>query len=300
MKLIKVPIFVFGLLLSSGMVLSCRKESLPDGPEDDKGDGLVFRVESEGYEIPLRKDATAGVFVLDSESYGSVRSNAFVLVGDNGEAVQEEDTLLGPDPAMIYAYSPYSSAWDDALDSVMEFSVEEDQSAELSYVESDLMWSAGVAVQHPLTQVVLSHAMARIMIHMTSHDSEKDMRDVQIMLGGMKTGGYVYLREQVVQTDTSSVSDIICHVMESVDRRTSMAAVVPPQKTASDSLVLKIRIGDSVYDYEVPAAEGFAGGRQYVYAVHMADEDLLFDGCTVSDWTDDGNFVIDMDPSLFR
>lgn len=48
MKLIKVPIIVFGLLLSSGIVLSCRKESLPDGPADDKGGGLVFRVESEG------------------------------------------------------------------------------------------------------------------------------------------------------------------------------------------------------------------------------------------------------------
>lgn len=297
MKFNKIPTLFFGLLLLAGIVLSCRKETTPDMMKDGSCGRLFFCVEAEDYEIPLRKDVTVGLFFSPGEGGGLKRLNEMMVIGENGETLPERDTVVGAVDGLLYAYSPYTVSWEDALESVKEFSVQKDQSAELAYRESDLMWAAEVAVTKPSTKVTLFHAMARIVIHMTSHSPEDDMRNVKVSLCDRVTGCHVFLREQSLQPDTVSVSDVRCHMVDAKDTRASLTAVIPPQSVSGGRLGLKISMAGDTYEYDIPVAETFESGKLYVYALSFADDRFVFEGGNVSDWTDGQDDVLDIDPS---
>lgn len=294
MKLDKVPIFGFGLLLSAGIVLSCGKEPLLEDISGESGGRLVFRVESAGDSVLLRKDAVVGLFFSDAADGALLRTNEVMLVGEDGETMPERDTVVGAAEGLVYAYSPYDSSWDDAMESVKEFVVKADQTTSLDYAGSDLMWTAGVKTARPATEVTLSHAMSRILIHMTSHSPENDMGSVGITLCEMRTGCHVFLPELSLQTDTAVVADIRCHMIDVKDHRASLSAVIPPQDSSGGRLCLEITIGGEAYEYDIPVSESFESGKLYVYALTFADDRFVFENGNVTDWTDGDNGVLDV------
>lgn len=297
MKFNKIPTLFFGLLLLAGIVLSCQKETTPDLLKDGSCGRLFFCVEAEDYEIPLYKDAVVGLFLAADEGTGPSRSNEIMVIGENGGTSAERDTVVGSSSGLLYAYTPYDSTWGDALVNVKEFFVHKDQSTSLGYLESDLMWAAGVAAASPVTKMSLSHAMSRIMIHLTSHSPEDDLESVEVSLLGVNTGSHVFLREMSLQTDSDSITDVRCNMVDSGEMRVSMSAVIPPQESASGRLYMSIGIGGEVYDYDIPVSDTFESGKLYVYALTFADDGLVFEGGNVTDWTDGENGVLDADPS---
>lgn len=289
----KVPIFILGLLLLSGMVLSCQKESLSEASCNELSGRLVFNVESDGDRVLLRKDAVVGLFLSDVAGDALLRVNEVMPIGENGETMPERDTVVGASDGLVHAYCPYDASWDDALESVKEFSVKTDQTASLDYIGSDLMWAAGVKTARPTTEVTLSHAMSRILIHMTSHSPENDMGNVGVTLQGMKTGCHVFLPEHSLQVDTATVSDIRCHMADIKEHRVSLSAVIPPQDIPDGRIRLNITLGGETYDYDIPSVS-FESGKLYVYALSFADDNFVFGNGSVSDWTDDADEVLDI------
>ena len=85
--------------------------------------------------------------------------------------------------------------------------------------------------------------------------------------------------------DSASVS---CHMLDSRDRRASLAAVIPPQETENLILAFDLALADSVYGFTLSDVPPFEAGKVYVYSLRVTDRGLELEDSTITDWEDDG------------
>lgn len=278
------------ILAAAWMAVSCSSGSLDDGGSADGRSILVFKTCSGDEIVPMEQEAAVGVFFWSDGTGDILRKNEMVIIGENGEPVQQRDTLVPAalDEYRFFAYSPYDSSWDDILDSVLEFAVEKDQTSEVNYRNSDLMMSHKIERKGFCNEAVFDHVMAKIVLHVTDKTGTFDLTGASVTMHGLVCGAYVYVADGsclVMDMDSASVS---CHMLDSRDRRASLAAVIPPQETEEPILAFDLALAGSVYGFTLSDVPPFEAGKVYVYSLRMTDRGLELEDSTITNWEDDG------------
>lgn len=278
------------LLAAAYVTVSCTSGKQDEGgPVSDSG-GLFFKVCS-GEDIGMMEPGAAvGVFLASSVNGEVFYKNELMLADKDGMAVSgNERFILEPyGDCDFFAYSPYDSSWDDVPGSVVEFEVSADQRSAMDYKASDLMLSHGIEFRNGLNEAVFHHVMAEVILHITDRTGLFDMSGSRAVLHDMQSASYVYVEDGTCQAAGTSVSDIACHMLDSRDRRASLAVVLPPQDPEGAMLTFSISIGDAEYDFELSDVPALESGKVYVFSLRMTDRGLELEDSTISDWEDDG------------
>lgn len=272
------------------IALSCSSDHTDDGDDASARLPLILKVDSGTGIDAMEEGSTVGVFLMNKTTGDAFRKNEMLIVDAGGTLMQGRDTVVPPETAMydFFAYSPYDSGWNEIAGSVIEFDVKADQTARTDYVESDLMLSYQIDRKEDHDEVVFRHVMAMILVHITDKTGNFDMRFSSAVLEDMKLRSYVYMAEGTCQTDEGLVSDLVCRPLESLDRRASYSAVVPPQDLPEDGLAMKIGIGEMVYDFTVSDLSSLSGGKVHVFNLRMTERGLELEDTQVKDWEDAG------------
>lgn len=278
------------ITVAACIALSCSSDR-DDGPEDESAAPLplLLKVDSGAGVGMMEEGSTVGVFFIDRKDGEAFRKNEMLIVDKGGMLMPGRDAVVPADMESydFFAYSPYDGGWDDVVDSVVEFDVMADQSSRRNHVDSDLMLSYRIERKEGYAEVVFRHAMAKVRVHVTDRTGTFDMRFSSLSLGGLKLRSYIYMAEGTSVTDSPS-GDLSCYPEESIDRRVSFAAVVPPQEIAGAKLDMTVGIGDREYGFTVSDVESLVGGKLHVFNIRMTERGLELEGTDVTDWEDDG------------
>lgn len=269
---------------------SCSSRHLDDRNPDPERLPLILKVDSGTGTGVMEQGTTVGAFFMSKAGGDFYRKNEMLIVDAGGRLMQGRDTVvpLHLDAYDFLAYSPYNSSWNEFPLSVVEFDVSTDQSVDLNYLASDLLLSYGIECMEDHGEAVFSHAMAKVMIHITDNTGFYDMRFSSTVLHDMKLRSYIYMAEEICRTEDSLTGDVICNVQDFVDRRSSFSAVVPAQEVKDGMLRLGISLGDNGYDftiYDVPALEQ---GKVHVFSMRMTERGLELEDATITGWEDAG------------
>lgn len=280
------------LLLAAAtcIALSCSSKHLDDGENVSGCLPLILKVDSGTGVSPMEAGTTVGVFFMSKGSGEAFRTNEMLIVDHDGMLMQGRDTVVPSNTGQydFFAYSPYSSGWDEVADAVVEYDVEPDQTSSLHYQASDLMLSYMIERKDDHDEAVFRHVMAKILVHITDKTGTFDMRFASALLRDMKLRSYIYMGEGTCRTDESVISDVECRPLECMDRRASFAAVVPPQDVVAGKLEMIIGIGANSYDFAVPYMDMLTGGKVHVFNMRMTERGLELEDTQVNDWEDAG------------
>lgn len=272
------------------LAISCSTLSQEDDGSVSGERTLVFRTVS-GNDAPfMEQGSTVGMFITAVSTGELLRRNELVVVGENGTPAHQLDILesSASDDYEFFAYSPYDSSWDDILDSVLEFEVSADQSSDKGYEASDLMLAYDIEHNDKCDEVLFSHVMAKIILHVTDRTGMFDMTSSGAVLHGLRCGAYIYMADGSCQTMDVDASDIYCHMLDSRDRRASLSAVVPPQELDGGKLAFSLLLGGAEYGFSISDVQQLSGEKVYIYSLRMTDRGLELEDSTIADWEDDG------------
>lgn len=278
------------MAVAACLEISCSTLSQDEEGSASGGRELVFRTVS-GDDAPLMEQgSTVGLFLTSVTTGEVLRRNELVVVGENGTPAHQLDLLesSAPDDYEFFAYSPYDNSWDDILDSVLEFEVSADQSSDKGYEASDLMLAYDIRHNDKGDEVLFSHVMAKIILHVTDRTGMFDMISSGAVLHGLRCGAYVYMADGACQANDADPSDIKCHMLDSRDRRASLSAVVPPQELDGGKLAFSLLLGGAEYSFSIADVQLLSGEKVYIYSLRMTDRGLELEDSTIADWEDDG------------
>ena len=207
-------------------------------------------------------------------------NKAWTALGDGTLVHMGDKVTWGNTDANIVAYHPYNAGW--MTEGEHSFSVNLDQSTEVGYLASDLLWATAVASpsDDPVS-LTFTHKLAKISVTLTSDDIP-DLSGAEVyiyativskyfnpMTGelGIFSGNTEQIKAGSITKDNSTVS-----------------AIVIPQFLYSGTRVIKILFAGREYCYDLTRNTEYKSGYSYHYNLKIyagnpsAVEDVNSDG----------------------
>lgn len=203
----------------------------------------------------------------------------FTYTSETMTASRAENYPAGVEWVDMYGYAPFASTGLVA-ENKLAFTVQSDQSTGLS--ASDLLWVAKPAVQttaaapalafsHKLTKVVVK-LTAGVGVTLASPTVTINNTLPSVMLD-MAQGTLSQAQDPAIQIQTYNAS------------ATEFCGIVVPQQVSVVSNFITITNGAKVYNYTLPAAKVFEGGKLYTYEITVNADDLSVRiSGSVNDW----------------
>src|SRR5574344_2040578 len=206
------------------------------------------------------------------ESYGYI--NIPYTAGATGTLTAGEKIYYPADGTNvdIYAYAPRKTQGNNITNianTVLDFSVYADQTADTSYVKSDLLWAQstdpnGVAASINAQGLAFNHKLSKITVNLTGDGNitTKDLKAARI-------------------TITNTIRDAI---MKTSNNEISARAIIAPQTITKDTKFLTITIGTLDYFCSVPNDITFDSGKAYTFNITVSATQAKFSSLKIVDW----------------
>lgn len=227
---------------------------------------------------------------------------AVYMMGEDG-TYQLVEVVVGKDGSFVLptaaqqviAYSPQQDNWGmDALEEPQLFSVQSDQTTEENYEESDFMIGTLGQMRSTTQNMQFTHMLAKIVIHIMDETGANDFEQCGITLRDMRNTVWVDLSKQAVTTVEDAEADIKMQPYSVTDHRISLRAIVAPQtKLTGDKFIVFSNAGHGIR-YAIPQDAELQGGKTYSFSMRLTESGLVFDGSSISDWKNEGEYAIDI------
>ena len=220
-----------------------------------------------------------GVTITGAKDY---HNNASWLVGADGALTNTGSALYwGNSNVNITAYHPYTSDWTGESHT---FSVEQDQSIDQNYINSDLLFakSENVTKTDAAIPLTFSHKLAKIKVTLSSEDID-DLSGATICICGTKTSVSFNPQTGELLPDTESDEAEI-----TVGGTPAAAAIIIPQTVSGNTKFIKVTHNGKTYYYKLTANQTFDSGKVYEFALNVKEKatELLLKSNNITDWTE--------------
>lgn len=192
-------------------------------------------------------------------------------------------------PATITAYHPYKSDW---TGNSHTFSVSTDQSTEVSYRNSDLLWASKTASKADgMVTLNFVHKLAKINVTLSS-DDVADLSGAIISICGAK----ISTNFNPITGELSG-ANTIAEIKAGVTTSTAYtaSAIIVPQTIAAGTQFIKVSLGEKEFNYKLNADKEFLAGYRYNCKVNLKDGLIFFEleSGNITDWGTTNDIVKD-------
>ncbi len=241
-----------------------------------------------------------GVYIAEhmgasTESPTATYANPLLYTTDGNGSLTTQTQPYYPtsgNPVNIYAIYPYSAT------SSNSFTVQTDQSTDVNYMASDLMY--GKPAQNPVNRtsspvtLTFSHLLSKVTVTLVSGDGTPDLDEAVVMLKSVKpsttlTASY---EKGSVSTATGTATDI--KVMTATTAALSGSAVVVPQTLETSFIEVRLKNGGVLTSKDLKDASEntinsvvLTSGKEYKYTIKVNLTSLEVTS-TITPWTDGG------------
>lgn len=282
----KTSLWLLGLLVTCASCSDPKEFEYNDDDYNTEERVIVNVTDPNGEEEAITAGTKMAAYVMgDDGTYQLV----MVEVGKDGSFV------LPTSAQQIVAYSPIQEEWGiEAMTEPQLFTVLSDQTTEENYEESDLMIGTMGLMRSTTQNIQFTHMLAKIVIHIMDETGANDFEQCGITLRDMNNTVLVDLTKQAVTTAEDAVADIKMLPYSVTDHRISLRAIVAPQtKLAGDQFIVFTNDGRGIR-YSIPQDALLQGGKTYSFSMRLTESGLVFDGSSISDWKDEGEYAIDI------
>ncbi len=243
------------ILMTLAVLASCKKAEEPTPapqpnpePESELVPIKIATSMTRATDYAFETGDNVGLFVVNEpkslQASGNHADNSkFTFDGTKWNADKELYWLDATTKADFYCYYPYTSSVSSIT--AFPFQVSQDQSTEIGYKASDLMWGkvAGVAPTPDPVVINVSHSMSCLIINLKAGTGwkEEDINNAEVTLCGLKTAARINLADGVT-TAEGDASEIKPNSIGNGAFR----ALVVPQKI-SDAGLVRIKVGENIY-----------------------------------------------------
>lgn len=246
--------------------------------------GIDMQTRANSAEVPDKQIAEGqevGVFINDAGNGDVVSANLkYDANGSGGLTLasdSEQETPYYPatgNAVTMVAYHPYNAGATLAGDGYA-FAVSTDQSSDVNYYASDLLYSESenYARQKTAHNIAFKHKLSKVECTLTSGSGSPDLTDATVSIVNAKT-------DITFKPADGTLSDALSATTADIKLNSAIASgsyigIIPPQTYRKGSQFLKITLG----------AE--AGGGTFYYTIpnESGDEDLTLDENKVYKYT---------------
>lgn len=192
-------------------------------------------------------------------------------------------------PANISAYHPFKSDW---TGNSHTFSVSTDQSTEVGYRNSDLLWASKTASKADgMVTLNFVHKLAKINVTLSS-DDVADLSGAIISICGSKTSTNFN-----PITGELSGANTIAEIKAGVTTSTAYtaSAIIVPQTIPAGTQFIKVNFGEKEFNYKLESDKEFLAGYRYNCKVNLKDGSIFFEleSGNITDWGTTNDIVKD-------
>ena len=228
------------------------------------------RAASDPQTSALSTSNKVGVFVTSGSATIINGNNNEHSVGTAG-ALTTSNTMNYPteDGAKvnIYAYAPYAAGM--AFSSDNNFSVSTDQSAESSYLASDLVYASKTDQASSETAVALNFAHKLSQLQITiQNEANVDLTSAVVTVTGTKIATTFNPSTGVIGAASGEATDIKA---ATISAATTVYAIVVPQDLAAETELVKITTSDKAYVAKLISAATLAAGKAHSFTVKLVE-----------------------------
>ena len=214
----------------------------------------------------------------------SEHNNVAWTAGVNGTLTNTGATLYwGKSDVEIKAYHPYNPEWTGTNHT---FSINTDQSTDVGYLNSDLLWTTTTAPKtgNPITLNFL-HKLAKINVTLTSEDIEDLSNAIISICGTNITTDFNPNNGEL--SNSSNIQDIIAGVTTSSTYTAS--AIIIPQTIANGAELIKVCHNNKNYTYTLSENKLFESGHSYSYTLKLKEKQIEVDveSDNITNWDDE-------------
>lgn len=226
------------------------------------------RAASDPQTTALSTSNKVGVYVSSSSS--TLYNNVEHSVGDAG-ALTTTTTMNYPteDGATvnIYAYAPYASSMELSSDNA--FSVSTDQSAELGYLASDLVYASktGQASTSDAVSLTFAHKLSQLQI-VIQNDANINLTNASVYVTGTKISTTFNPSTGTVGAASGDATAIKAATISTAG---TVYAIVVPQDIAANTELVKITTSDKTYIAKLTSAATLTAGKAHSFTVKLVE-----------------------------
>lgn len=223
-----------------------------------------------------------GVTIVNAKS---VHNNVAWIAGNNGMLINTDAKLYwGNSDITITAYHPFNIDW---TESSHEFSVNVDQSANMDYLNSDLLWTTTTAskTENPIS-LNFQHKLAKINVTLISEDID-DLSNATIYICGTNVTTNFNPNSGEL-SGSNNTQDIIAGTTKA--NVYTASAIIIPQTVMGGTQFIKVNHNNKKFIYTLPADTTFESGHSYSYTLKIKEEleEVEVESGNITDWDDEG------------
>ena len=267
--------------------------SCDDDDDADCGNGgataaLTVSVAEGDAKVALDEGAEVEILAVAD---GAVKARAVVTAAAGGTLTGAEAvTAAMGDGVQLAAYAPAGLWTADTYGQAADFSVPADQSTAAAHEAADLMMAAPTAVADGRADLVMSHMMAKVSVHITDVTGNYDLSGASMAMPGRLTTVTADIAAGTAVTVEGATADINPYMPDNTPYRATASAVVAPGRAEGGKTLVSVSVGGETFAYDLPEDADWQAGKEYVYSMRLTYEGLVPYGSYVTDWgADDEN-----------
>ena len=246
--------------------------------------------------VQVAEGTAVGVFARTGNGYISNGNNAMLTADGIGNFTGK--TLYFPSDGSavsVYAYAPYSSAFDGKDKEDVTFSVAADQSGDEGYLRSDLLRGVPTGMNsytkaNPTVALNFEHKLSKLTVKFTLGDTDVDLWGATINIVNTLPTTTLNVSDGSIGAASGTATAI--KAVKFAENATSFvaSAVIVPQTVAAGSFV-QVVLSDKILSAQLNSDVTFVSGKSYTYNVNISGEGAdarakIMLGSTVRDWDD--------------
>ena len=277
---------IAAMVAASVSVASCSNEDVLDGKASDGRTPITLtsniaksRAISQNIQrTQIASGVNVGVFVQSAATGNAVVADNSIIAADGNGGFTGNPIYYPEDGSQvnIYAYAPYSSAWDGNLANDVSFSVSSDQTEESGYTASDLLW--GTPLTNPVTPtdaavaIAFSHKLTKLNINFDTDAAPGiDLAGATVsVVNTLPTTTLNVATGEIAEQASGTATAITAAEFTADATEFTASAIIVPQTIQSGTNLVSISLADgTTVNADLNQTVAFEGGKEYTYTVNF-------------------------------
>lgn len=196
----------------------------------------------------------------------------------------------------FYAIHPYAA--DATLDSPVTFSIQPDQTVEVNYLNSDLLFGTRSNVNPQVNAIPLTffHKLSKFDFIIKTGTSTIDLNGLTgIQVLGTRPQTTIDVQDGNITAATGTATPVQTYGEAEVtgatgnQTATGFTAIVVPQTIGAAQQLFSIVIGGTTYTFTQVSDYSLLSGKKYTVTLDITDLTIDISGSQIEDWSDGGS-----------
>ncbi len=246
----------------------------------------------------IAEGVKAGVFVNNQNGYITGGNNAQLTA--NGAGAFTGAPIYFPEDGSavsVYAYAPYSTAFNDMAAVNADFTIAANQSTDAGYLASDLLWGIPTGTNsftetNPIVALNFKHMLSKLTVKFkTSAQTDVDLKGSTINIVNTLPSTTLKVADGTLGAAKGTATSIKAATFAADATTFTASAIIVPQTVATGSFIQVILTNGKMLNAKLNAEATFASGKSYTYVVNISGQggDVTAEielNSTVTDWDD--------------